>query len=285
MEMACAFAGRSDAAVDYLAGHLSDSERDAFETHLFECDECLKRVRLAETLRHELQREAPQQAAASPARRRPLTWLLAAAAVVLAAAGGLWMARRSGSTPQPARRSIASAATAGPRAPARSASTAATAPAPTPAPALLALARIEPPAFLSLTRRGPSMPFDTAMARYAAGDYEAAARQLRPLIATAADRAPVRFFLGVSLLMTAQGAAPRPDALHEGIDELRQTIALGDTPYRGTARLLLAKALIRAGDLDAAADQLEQTIAMGGDAGADAQALADRLRSARAPQR
>jgi hypothetical protein len=281
--MACAFAVRSDVAVDYLAGHLSDSERDTFEMHLFDCDGCLERVRLAETLRHELQREAPLPAAASPARRGRLTWLLAAAAILLAAAGSLWTTRNRASTPRAARTSSASTATAGPRAPATSAS--ASAAAPTLAPALVALARIEPPAFLSLTRRGPSTPFDTAMARYAAGDYEAAARQLRPLIATAADRAPVRFFLGVSLLMTAEDPTPRPNALNEGIGQLRQTLALGDTPYRATASLLLARALIRAGDLDAAGRQLQQTIAMGGDAGAEAQALADRLRSVRASQR
>jgi hypothetical protein len=239
-------------------------------------------VRLAEALRDELQRQAPLQADALHPRR-PLTWRLAAAVVVLAAGGGLWIARYREPAPQAPPTSSASTATPGPSAAAASAPAADSAAAP--APALVALARIEPPAFLSLTRRGPSTPFDTAMARYAAGDYEAAARQLRPLIATAADRAPVRFFLGVSLLMTAQGPSPQPGTLEDGIGELRQTIALGDTPYRATASLLLAKALIRAGDLDAAARQLERTTAMGGDAGAEAQALADRLRSARASQR
>ena len=66
------------------------------------------------------------------------------------------------------------------------------------------------------------------------------------------EAAHIRFFLGVTHLMLGQDDA--------GIDRLRATIALGDSPYLEDAHFYLAKAFLRRKDLGAAETQLNELI-------------------------
>jgi hypothetical protein len=82
-----------DLAESYLAGRLSESERDAFEAHYFDCETCMERLETAEGFREGmLQVAAEDLALVSVARAR--TGLLAALAALslrhrLALAGAL----------------------------------------------------------------------------------------------------------------------------------------------------------------------------------------------------
>ena len=92
-----------DLVEPYLAGRLSESERDAFEAHYFACETCLELLETAEGFR-----EGMLQAAAEDVAHVRLGLLaglgalslrhrlaLAAALLVLAALPGLWLAERN----------------------------------------------------------------------------------------------------------------------------------------------------------------------------------------------
>jgi hypothetical protein len=95
----------------YLAGRLSDGERDAFEAHYFDCAACLERLETAEGFREGMLQVAAEdltlataihvragllaglaRIAAGPLRRR---LALAGVLLLLAALPSLWLARRN----------------------------------------------------------------------------------------------------------------------------------------------------------------------------------------------
>ena len=100
------------------------------------------------------------------------------------------------------------------------------------------------------------------MEHYRKDDYAAAVADLRAAAALDPEAAHVRFFLGISQLMVGQDAA--------GIEGLRTTIALGDSPYLEEAHLNLAKALLRRKDFRAAEAQLQALIQLRGSKSAEA---------------
>jgi hypothetical protein len=57
------YAEEHDLAESYLAGRLSDSERDAFEAHYFDCAACLERLETAEDFREGMLRMAAEDTA------------------------------------------------------------------------------------------------------------------------------------------------------------------------------------------------------------------------------
>lgn len=59
----------------YLAGRLSDEEEALFEEHLFECSDCLEKVRWGEELRRGLREAAVEDAARATAAVGLLAWL------------------------------------------------------------------------------------------------------------------------------------------------------------------------------------------------------------------
>ncbi len=76
----------------YLAGRLSDADREAFEAHYFECDECFAEVEVAERLRAGIR--AVERGATRTQRPRSggsgrLAWLALAATIALAVASGV----------------------------------------------------------------------------------------------------------------------------------------------------------------------------------------------------
>jgi tetratricopeptide (TPR) repeat protein len=137
-----------------------------------------------------------------------------------------------------------------------------------------ALGQWTPPAYRPLTLRGlPSRGdrFEAAMGAYARKDYAGAAERLRGLVAVDGAQDPaVLFFLGISELMAGR--------TEEGMARLRQTAALGDTPYLEEARFYLARTLLARGEAAAAARQLQMVVRLRGDLEEEAGALLQRLR-------
>jgi RNA polymerase sigma factor (sigma-70 family) len=107
--------------------------------------------------------------------------------------------------------------------------------------------------------------FVRAMERYGKADYTGAAGDLRAAAKLDPDAAHIRFFLGVSYLMSGEDSA--------AIDRLRATIALGDSPYLDEAHWYLARAYLRRRDLDAAQSELRELIQLHGPASVEARRL------------
>lgn len=90
--MRCSMSREDDRAARYVAGELSEDEREAFELHFLECTDCLALMQALAELPAVLRE--PQQPAAAPARRwRPIGLAALAAAAVFA----LWLGPRRGS--------------------------------------------------------------------------------------------------------------------------------------------------------------------------------------------
>ena len=92
---------------------------------------------------------------------------------------------------------------------------------------------------------------------------------LRAAAKSQPDSVEVRFYLGICLLLTGDRAS--------GIQELRNVIAAGDTPYLERARFYLAKALIGEHDIAQAQQQLESVIGMHGEFQKQAQVLLSQI--------
>jgi len=241
--MDCNRIAAEDVAEHYLLGRLADADRDAFESHVFECDRCFDDLRTLQAVRTELQ-SMPSTAAVVAARSRRLpVWMTAAAVVALAAALGLWAFGRTSTrigdrTAQHAQAPRPSPPAATDRLDAASARVA-------------ELARVEPPPYISLTVRSADewrARFDGAMAAYAIGKYADAAEGLELVASRQPSAASVRFFLGVSYLML--------DRTDDAIGALQRCIEIGDAAYADDARFFLAKAWLRKGNREAATSAL-----------------------------
>jgi hypothetical protein len=91
-----------DLAESYLAGRLSDSERDAFEAHYFDCEACLERLETAEGFREGMLQVAAEDLAQAATVVRIAGWslrrrlaLAGGALLLLAALPGVWLAGRN----------------------------------------------------------------------------------------------------------------------------------------------------------------------------------------------
>ena len=109
--------------------------------------------------------------------------------------------------------------------------------------------------------------FQRGMEQYRKADYGRAADDLREAVELDPDAAHAHFFLGMSDLLLGQDNA--------AIDQLRATIALGDSPYLEEAHFYLAKAFLRQKDLGAAEMQLKTLIELRGSRTAEARQLLD----------
>ena len=108
-----AYAEEHDLVESYLAGRLSESERDAFEAHYFDCETCLERLETANDFREGMRQVAAEdiaQASAAQARLGLFAALaalslrhrlaLAGAFLLLVALPSLWLAQRNRSLQQ-----------------------------------------------------------------------------------------------------------------------------------------------------------------------------------------
>jgi TolA-binding protein len=114
-----------------------------------------------------------------------------------------------------------------------------------------ALALITPPPYVPLPTRGadPSAAaFASAMTRYAKKDYRGAIDGLKPIVDAQPDATHAAFFLGVSYL--AAGDAASASAV------LNRVAASNIAPFADEAHFYLAKAALRAHDLDRAEREL-----------------------------
>jgi len=258
--MSCAEVIDRSVAEQYVAGSLSEAERDAFEAHYFSCARCFDELRTIEVLHDEMARRRSEILAEPVSEPNPPLWIpLLAAAAAIAFAVAIWKPPvvPAGSTAQQPLPSSSEK------------------PSPPSRESLLALTRVEPPAFVPLTLRSADAPqaFDDGMAAYAAQKYQDAAKALERVVAAKPGDVQANFYLAVSLLMT--------DDVGRAIDRLHVVLDAGDTPFRQTATILLAKGLIREGNLDEAERQLEETSRQSGARAAEARTMLDSLRAAR----
>jgi tetratricopeptide (TPR) repeat protein len=264
--MDCGKVAREEILESYLLNRLSEGDREAFEEHCFECARCFDELQTLKAMQQVLRQEGVEFPAAPT--RSPFNWTRTtglAAAAVLAVAVVLWMrAQEPSFVEEPVRSQRPPQSDAPDRQPPGSLKP--TAPQ---APSLEQLARVEAPRYEPLTLRDvpdeAAARFQRAMARYREADYQAAAAGLRAAAALDPEAVHVRFFLGVSELMTGQDNA--------AIEQLRATIALGDSPYLEEAHWYLAKAFLRRKDMAAARAQLTKVVELRGPWSGEAQRM------------
>jgi TolA-binding protein len=124
-------------------------------------------------------------------------------------------------------------------------------PQPRPLVSLDALALIAPPPYVPLPTRGvdPSAAaFASAMTNYSKKEYRAAIEGLKPIVDAQPEATHAAFFLGVSYL--ASGDAASASAV------LNRVAASNVAPFADEAHFYLAKAALRAHDLDRAEREL-----------------------------
>ena len=272
--MDCGRVAADEILEKYLAGTLTDEDREAFEEHYFGCARCFDDLQILQSIRAELLASPTAGTVARPARR--WTWaasLALAAVAVLAVAATLWMRRppvsglheQTASAPPPTERPE-------PRRPQASSD---------PLPSLDELARVEPPPYEALALRGTTdeamARFRTGMDRYRRADYRGAVSDLRAAAALEPAAPGISFFLGVSHLMLGHD--------DQAIAHLRTTVALGDSAYFEDAHWYLAKGYLRRRDLGAAETELKTVIQLHASRADEAlRLLADVTKLKRRPQ-
>jgi tetratricopeptide (TPR) repeat protein len=253
-EMDCGRVMREEVLEGYLAGRLSDEDRDAFEQHYFECSRCFRDLQVLRAAQGELQRAGSGLRAGT--RRPVLAWASAAAlaAVVVLAVSVVMWSRPAEPPPQ-----VGSAGTEPQSGPHTSESTApsrGSEPTVAPAPSLSQLARVEPPRYEPLTLRGArdkaTTRFQAGMEHYQKADYRDAVTELRAAASLEPGAPHICFFLGISYLLAGQNRG--------AVEWLNATIALGDSAYLEEAHFYLAKAYLRQEDPGAAATHLKRVV-------------------------
>ncbi len=232
--MPCLQPGRDELTERYVRGELGEAEREEFEAHYFECDDCLEELEIRYSLRETLAKTRSAIEARAPARLTELwkLWLPAAAVLLVALGLAFWLR-------------------------------------PGPSDALSKLARIEPPAYEPVRLRGgedeATASFRQAMELYRQGEYAAAIPGLEAASRLDPEAPDFAFFLGSCYLLTGQ--------TDQGIESLRRTVRLGDTAYLEEALLLLARAHLGKGDLGKARADLENALQLQGDRESEARRL------------
>lgn len=101
--MECRELHRNELAEKYLNGHLDPGAQDDFETHILECDDCLRRVEAVQALRRELAARAHQIRAYSQVEHFRFRWKwLTVAAFSLVVCGLTFVELRTVKAPHPA---------------------------------------------------------------------------------------------------------------------------------------------------------------------------------------
>ena len=248
----------------YLLDRLTESERDEFEKHYFECESCFGQLQTGLMLQVELRREpSARSRAAGVFHRQIWAWTPAFAVVALLLAAGIWWSSARKQLPP---QISSSPSVVSPQAVPRTQSPS--------APSLEELARVQPPLYNAVVLRGSEdeaqQSFRDAMQRYAKGDYFNAIPGLRAAVKADPRSARFNFYLGVCYLVTDQTDA--------AILSLHRAVSLGDPSYSGPAHFYLAKAYLREKDVSAAENELQETIRLRGAMGAQAGEILRQLR-------
>jgi len=249
--MDCALITRQNFAERYLLEKLSPEQRDAYESHYFECDSCFQELQQLLAIREQLDAQPARAPAARPERRAFGAWwrwpALAVAAAALAAIVIL-VPRYESVAPAP---------------PAVSGTT----------QALAALAQVEPPLYEAQVLRGmddaASVAFHEGMKDYGAGNYLSAETHLRKGAAADPSRPDIAFYLGATELL-----AGHPDT---GQAELERLIGMGETAFAEEAHFYLGKALLQQNQVSEARQEFQRAAVMGGPLQAEAKAVLEAL--------
>jgi len=248
---------------EYLLDRLTESERDEFEKHYFECESCFSQLQTGFAVQAEPPRAALLQRTQHGAFLHHVwNWTPALVAVILLfSAGFWWYSGRTFRSPQQA----SSAAKFKPLV---------SRPA---LPKTLSwdeLARVEPPPYTVVVLRGVEdealQTFRKAMQHYVTADYAKAIPGLREAAKADAQNATFNFYLGASYLLS--------DQTDSAIESFRKTVSIGNVAYSEPAHFYLAKAYLRKKDMAAAEDELQQTIRLRGNNAAAADEILRQLR-------
>jgi tetratricopeptide (TPR) repeat protein len=261
--MDCDRPAREELFESYLAERLSEEDRAAFEEHYLGCARCFDELQTLQGIRDVLSQGGGQSERNTASRLRRWAPALGLAATVALTTGAmLWMRSSTPAGPPESAQPQLQSRAASPEPPVPPESE----PAVSPRPSLDELTRVQPPPYQPPRLRGlpdeATTRFLRGMEHYRKADYAGAVADLRAAAALDPDASHVRFFLGISQLMVGQDAA--------GIERLRATIALGDSPYLEEAHLNLAKALLRRKEFGAAEAQLQALIQLRGSKSAEA---------------
>ena len=265
--MNCKEVEEQDVLERYLLDRLTESQRDEFEEHYFECQSCFSQLRTGLTVQEELRHQPlmPTQAGGGLLRR---VWVWTPAFVTLAllfGAGIWWYSARKHQSPQqvsssPPRANPEVSGQSQPPSPA--------------APSLEELAHVEPPPYAAVVLRGAQdeahETFHKAMQYYLRGDYANAVPGLRAAAKASPRTASFNFYLGACYLLTDQTEA--------AIESFRKTVSLGDPAYSERAHFYLAKAYLRKKEVSPAEDELQKTIRLRGSMEAEAGEILRQLR-------
>ena len=236
--MDCDQIEREELIEKYLTGRLDRAEQEGFEAHYFSCPKCLKKLEVSRLLQEKLWEQGEK---ILPKTQKPhrvwikrRAWAVSAAAVALVVVGVAlwWQFKGPGRAPAGTKEILSS---------------------------LIMLARIQPPSYIPPALRGAedeaAERFRLGMGYYQEGRYGEAIPDLRTAAELNPNRAGIRFFLGICLLLT--------EKTDEGIEELKATIGLGDSVYLEEAHFYLAKAFLAKGDVGAAKEELNWVLEKG----------------------
>ena len=247
--MQCSEVDERDVAEAYLLGRLSEADRDAYETHYFECARCYSELQALRDVSDSL-RATPRETGVRPgsfgygrsgrSAARPWVWAAMAATLILATSALAWVAFRPGARAQAP--TVATAPTAPPPAVDRIAE--------------LAIVTAPPYEARQFRNAAPREAFTSGMARYTSGDYAGAIPWLVRAVSADPAAEDARFYLGASQLLSGDAVA--------ALTTLKPIADRAESPYAEEARFLCAKAHLRRRDLRAAGVELDRTIALHG---------------------
>lgn len=280
--MSCSQINREDVAERYLMGSLAPQERESFEDHYFDCEECFALLQARRALQAELSANAAQlleslrntiRTSSPPDKVWRWGWAIGLTVILMSVGSLLWLRRPATQPPASSQVSIVRQQESTKASKAPTSQTDQTAAQITRQNSLKELARVQPPPYEPNLLRGTidqaTEKFRDGMRDYVHGDYQEAASKLRVAAKIDAQSPRIQFFLGASELLIGED--------DKAIRSLQAAAALGDSPYLEEAHFYLAKGWLRKQQLVAAQQELEKTIRLQGDLEQQARGLLRQL--------
>jgi hypothetical protein len=230
----------------YLDGRLSGPDREAFEQHYFECDNCLAQMQAAQAARAALLEMGEQEEPPDGIILRHPLWIAAAIAASVIAAILTWQ------TIHQSREATQTAIVTAP---------------------LFALNEIQPPRYSANILGGQStaaqQAFRAAMVSYSEANWSATATALTEVLEKFPDSSDAIYFRAICQLLSGNLSSALP-----GLDRV---VALGNaTPYEEEARFYRAQAYLLQNRAEDARKELDYVIGMQGNYEAKARAVLQR---------
>jgi Putative zinc-finger len=247
--MNCGKIQNGDGIERYLSGKLSEPEREEFEAHYFECDDCFALLEAARAARQVLREGGPVVV-----RMRP-RWVWPALAIAAALLMAVVVRQAMSPAPKPGDIARQSPPAAGVSAPP------------------LLLAEVHPPLYSPQVLRGGDQAaemFGQAMKGYNLSDWRGTAMALDGVVQKFPHSAEAVYFRAICRLMSGETAG--------AVEGLSATIGQGSaTPFEEEARYYRAQAYLLQGRRDDARADLDRVIAMHSDYASKAEGLEKRF--------